>query len=241
MLKFSKKSEKEGCNVAILTDFDASGLVLAGKAPNAYRIGIDFETLKDLGLDIEDVQEEYKPGSHLGPLEYGGEMYGVYPSEWVDYVRTKRVEINSVTEALDDNQKFWKWIVNKLRAKFTDWDYTRAVHIPEYVKPRTLESLNETVEKIGTAKLKERREELRDKLSDIGPGFLFDRTDKVLTEQQLKTGKGGPIMTIAKYEEAITEQSQCIIESDEILKPLLDKIKDLDNDLQRSCMQHNDE
>jgi hypothetical protein len=30
--------------VAILTDFDASGLVLAAKAPNAYGIGIDFET-----------------------------------------------------------------------------------------------------------------------------------------------------------------------------------------------------
>ena len=40
----SKKSEKEGCKVAILTDFDASGLVLAAKAPNAYGIGIDFET-----------------------------------------------------------------------------------------------------------------------------------------------------------------------------------------------------
>jgi hypothetical protein len=32
----SKKSEKEGCKVAILSDFDASGLVLAGKTPNCY-------------------------------------------------------------------------------------------------------------------------------------------------------------------------------------------------------------
>ena len=232
----SRKSEEEGCKVAILSDFDASGLVLARKAPNAYRIGIDFETLQDLGLDIGDVQEEYKPGSHLGPLEYGGEMYGVYPSGWIDYVRTKRVEINSVTEALDDNQKFWKWIVNKLRGTFKDWDYTRAVDTPEYVRPKALESLNETVEKIGTAKLKGQREKLRDKLSDIGRGFLFDRTDKVLQEQQLKTGKGEPIMTIAKYEEAIVDQSQRIIESDEILKPFLEAIEDLDNQL-----QHDDE
>jgi hypothetical protein len=49
---------------------------------------------------------------------------------------TKRVEINSVTEALNDNQKFWDWIVFKLRANFTDWDYTRAVEIPQYVRPR---------------------------------------------------------------------------------------------------------
>jgi hypothetical protein len=43
-------------------------------------------------------------------------------------------------------------------------------------------------------------------------------------------------MTIAKYEEAIVDQSRRIIESDEILKPFLEAIKDLDNELQ-SCMQ----
>ena len=140
----SKKSEKEGCKVAILTDFDASGLVLAAKAPNAYRIGIDFETLQDLGLNIKDVEEKYSPGTHLDPLEkYDGKMHGIYPSEWIDYISTKRVEINSVTEELSDNQKFWDWIVEQLRAKFTNWDYTRAVDIPEYVMPKPLELLNE--------------------------------------------------------------------------------------------------
>jgi hypothetical protein len=227
----SKKSEKEGCKVAILTDFDASGLVLAAKAPNAYRIGIDFETLEDLGLDIEDVEEEYKPGTHLDPLKPDGKMYGIYPPEWIDYIATKRVEINSVTEALNDNQRFWDWIVNKLRANFTNWDYTRAVDTPEYVKPRALESLNETVEQIGIAKLRKPREELRDKLSGIGPGFLFDRTDKVLQEHRLKTGQGDGIMTIAKYEEAIVDQSRRVIESDEILKPFLEKIEDLNHQL----------
>jgi hypothetical protein len=220
---------------------DASGLLIAAKLPNAYRIGIDFETLEDLELDIEDVEEEYKPeNKHLKPLQPGGKYAYVYSEEWIDYIETKRIEINSVIKALDDNQRFWDWIVEKLRAKFTDWDYTRAVDTPEYVRPKALQSLNETFEKIGTATLKVPREKLRDKLSDIGPGLLFDRTDKALQERRLKTGKGDTIMTIAKYEEAITEQSQRIIESDETLKPFLDKIKDLDNDLQ-SCMQHDDE
>jgi hypothetical protein len=44
----SEKSAKEGCNIAILTDFDDSGLAIAREVPDAYRIGIDFETLKDL-------------------------------------------------------------------------------------------------------------------------------------------------------------------------------------------------
>jgi hypothetical protein len=228
----SRKSEKEGCNLAILTDFDASGLVLAAKVPDAYRIGIDFETLQDLVLDITDVEEEYKPGSHLGPLEeYDGKMHGTYPPEWIDYIAIKRVEINSVTEELNDNQRFWDWIVEKLRCKFTDWDYTRAVDIPEYVRPKALESLNETFEKIGTATLKMQSDKLRNKLSYIGPGLLFDRTEKTLQEHRLNTGKGDAIMTISKYEEAIAEQSQRIIESDKTLKPFLEKIEDLNNQL----------
>ena len=55
-------SEKSGSNIAILTDFDASGLLLASKLPgNIHRIGIDFQTLEDLEIDIESVQEKYKP------------------------------------------------------------------------------------------------------------------------------------------------------------------------------------
>ena len=225
----SKKSEKEGCKVAILTDFDASGLVLAAKAPNAYRIGIDFETIHDLGLDIKDVEEEYKPeNKHLKPLqEQEGKFAGLYPKEWIDYITTKRVEINSVTEALNDNEKFWDWILNKFRTRFTNWDYTRAVDIPEYVMPKTLESLNENMEKAGTTILKKQVEKLKKNLSDIGPGLLFDRTDKVLQERGTK--RSDDIMTIRKYEEAIAEQSQNIIES--ALKPFLDRIKDLNNQL----------
>jgi hypothetical protein len=55
----------------------------------------------------------------------------------------------------------------------------------------------------------------------------------VLAEQRLKTGKGDAIMTIAKYEEAIVDQSRRIIESDEILKPFLEEIEDLNNQLQQ--------
>ena len=51
-------SEKSGSNIVILTDFDASGLLLASKLPgNIRRIGVDFQTLEDLEIDIESVQE----------------------------------------------------------------------------------------------------------------------------------------------------------------------------------------
>jgi hypothetical protein len=67
---------------------------------------------------------------------------------------------------------------------------------------------------------------LQDRLSDIGPGFLFDRTDRAL----LKKCENN-IMTISKYEQTLTDQSLHIIESAKIMKPILDKIEDLDNEL----------
>lgn len=42
----------------------------------------------------------------------------MYPQDWVDYVEDRRVEINSVVTELDDNAKFWEWIVQKLRDRF---------------------------------------------------------------------------------------------------------------------------
>jgi hypothetical protein len=43
------------------------------------------------------------------------------------------------------------------------------------------------------------------------------------------------LMTISKYGKSIAEQSQHIIESNETLKPLLDKIEDYNNQL---ALQH---
>ena len=94
--------------------------------------------------------------------------------------------------------------------------------------PKTLQSLNESIEKSGTAILKKRVEKLKKRLSHIGPGLLFDRTDRVLQKQQTKDGIGD-IMTISEYEEAIAKQSRQIVES--ALRPLLDRIKDLNNHL----------
>jgi hypothetical protein len=102
------------------------------------------------------------------------------------------------------------------------------VYIPEYVMPKCLESLNDEVKEKRVAILKWQRLKLKDRLTDIGPGFLFDRTDRVL----LKKGENN-IMTISKYEQTLTDQSRHIIESDEIMIPILDKIEDLDNELCR--------
>jgi hypothetical protein len=142
----SEKSEQEGCNISILTDLDASGLVLARDAPNAFRIGIDFDTLNDLGLRIEDVEEKYTPGTHLNPLQSGGKYEGVYSDDIIDYITDRRVEINSVIVQLDDNRRFWNWMLDKLREEFPDRNYTRSVSTTNQdVIPTCLEELTDVM------------------------------------------------------------------------------------------------
>jgi hypothetical protein len=189
---------------------------VAAKVACVYRVGIDFETLDDLELDIEHVEEVYEPKTHLNTLKFGGEHADIYPDEMVDYVSQKRVEINSVITALDDNKKFWEWIVEKLRKQFHKRDYNRSVNIPEYVKPKCLEKLEDILKEKGTTILEIQREGLEKRLSNIKNGFLFDRTNKVL-----------PDYNIEKYEEGILEQSQKIIENNSDMKPLLEKIEDI--------------
>jgi hypothetical protein len=47
-----------GGNIAILTDLDMSGLLIAGKVLNIPRIGITLDTIQELGIPISEVAED---------------------------------------------------------------------------------------------------------------------------------------------------------------------------------------
>ena len=60
------------------------------------------------------MEEKYEaPTKHLDALKEDGEYYGEYSKEMIDYVEDKRIEINSVIAELDDNARFWGWIIEK--------------------------------------------------------------------------------------------------------------------------------
>ena len=141
----SEQASKKGCNIVILTDFDASGLLIANNIPGVYRIGIDFDTLEYFNLSPSQVEEKYKPKqNHLKPLQ---DLAAPHDNlfETLKYVSNKRIEIDSVMAAVNDNAKFWEFILSKIEDKFPTRDYNRAIDIPEYVMPSCLEELNEQV------------------------------------------------------------------------------------------------
>jgi 5S rRNA maturation endonuclease (ribonuclease M5) len=81
-------------NIAILTDFDASGLLIANKLSNReniYWIGIRPEMVKDLGIqNIEEVEEEYTPQKgHYNTLKKIATATNISPDMSGDLILTK--------------------------------------------------------------------------------------------------------------------------------------------------------
>jgi hypothetical protein len=236
--RLAKLANERGCNIAIIVDWDASGLLMYLKVkkliPNLKRIGVDFKTVKDLGLRLGDVEEKYEGSinKHFDALKHELEEaldskrnktkeeiteYRHLQSQ-LDYLKEKRIEINSIIAQLRDNEKFYGWIEDELRDAFPYRNFTRSFEIPKYVKPDILQELDDIIEEKGKVALKPQGEELQAKLANnnIKNAFLFDRTNRVK-----------PDYNYNDYDVATREQSKKIIENDGKVKPYLEKIKEL--------------
>lgn len=153
----SNLAKKTNGNVAILTDYDISGMLIAIKAPKDIpRIGIDFETLKYFGIEessLAELEENYEPPqSHLKSVEKhvdntlidaSSEESLVLTSN-IQYLRRRRIEIDSVIKYVGV-RRFWEFIIDRLKKEFPIKDYNRAINIPCSVVPESLEKLAEMV------------------------------------------------------------------------------------------------
>ena len=87
-------------------------------------------------------------------------------------MKTKRIEIDSVMIAVNDNQKFWEYILKKLEEQFPpETSLNRAINIPEHVVPVTLEKLNDMVRILSTRLTRDKRNEISSKYHDY-EGFI---------------------------------------------------------------------
>jgi hypothetical protein len=162
---------------AILTDFDASGLLLAKKVCSIYRVGIDFSTLRYFGLTSTEVEEAYEPdNNHMKPLKdialnseaEDEENYAL--TKYLKFVESKRIEIDSVLAEVG-NSRFWDFIIYKLNKKFQRRNYNRSVEVPEYVILSELEDLIEKVNHKVSEILAPERQQIVNELSHV-QGFI---------------------------------------------------------------------
>ena len=128
--------------MAILTDLDASGLLISKKASSLPGVGIDFQTLEALQIDREDVEEDYDPGDHYKKLISIAEHEDDDEQKSLLFeIRKRRIEIDTVIAAAG-SERFWKYLKTQLEYLFTNRDYNRAIEVPNYVMPEEIEDLS---------------------------------------------------------------------------------------------------
>jgi hypothetical protein len=152
--ELTRSASEEYGNVAMITDFDTDGLLMAYDvydkvSHDVYRIGVDLNTIAELRamypelneeLDKDKLQESYKPGFSLKRLKelarYGqlalysrDQKKKSYVSD-LEYLENHRIEIDSVQRATG-YQKLWDFIIKKLEERFPERNYNRAIRIPQ--------------------------------------------------------------------------------------------------------------
>jgi len=209
--KFCELSSNEGGNIAILTDLDMSGLLIAGKVPHIPRIGITLETLQTLQIPISEVAEELtEQNKHADAVEKLHLEGFIAKKDW-DFVSSHssryggRIEIDNVL-AYSGAEKFWQnFVIKRFGDLFPSRDYRRSVNIPESVTPLVLQDIIDSADE----KIKE---------------YLKPEREKILSQLQ---SYDGFIEDVPKEEAQVTEKMQAKLKEYKLLTNYLNELKTL--------------
>jgi hypothetical protein len=142
--KFCELASSGGGNVAILTDLDMSGLLIAGKVPGIHRIGMTLDTLQALGIPTSEVAEDLSEGvnNHTDAVK---KLYldGIIAEKDWNFLNGgkygKRIEIDNVL-AYVGAERFWQdLVVKEFGEHFPSRDYSRSIDVPEHITPPELQ------------------------------------------------------------------------------------------------------
>jgi 5S rRNA maturation endonuclease (ribonuclease M5) len=167
--KVSRIARKYGCNIAMLTDLDADGIFMTMKVkqliPSLFRIGINFKTLEHFKIDADVAGESYS-GRTMIILDKIRVPEDIATAEELEFIRTRRIEIDSVTNEVNDNKKFAEYIIKTLVKRFKTRDYTRAIGVKDYAYPSVLDDLTRILREKSKSVVENRVEEIEAALEE---------------------------------------------------------------------------
>jgi 5S rRNA maturation endonuclease (ribonuclease M5) len=226
--KLARNADRYGANIAILTDFDISGIQMENDMHRIFneipRLGIDFKTLDYFGLSRDEVEEHIntekptKEGektsyNHFKGLTKQGYLRGKSNDEYIEiinYLQTKRIELDSViTHPKVGNKKFVEYIIDRLKQEFPTRNYNRVIDVPTYIAPDVLQDLNNIILTKTEDIIKHRRSDIINQLGQY-EGIIDD-------------------VDFKKSE--IVQELLNSVYSDTRLKPILEKLDDLLDEL----------
>lgn len=196
-----REAKKSGANVAIMTDYDSTGVKIASESPiDMPWIGINDATLDYFGLDRDSVSidsdtkanKEYvkflvENGQH--PIESKTENAGKGDTRFRDvdisFLESERVEIDAVLAKVEE-ERFFEYIKDKMNELYQTRNYNRAIDIPTTyydtgdafdVLPETIRNVLIRIKQIADAATGDTEEEIEKELEQV-KGFLDVREKK---------------------------------------------------------------
>jgi hypothetical protein len=204
-----------GGKIAILTDYDISGIMIAQQVPEVPRIGIDGDlTLRELDiLDKKaDVEEIYIPGqTHLKAVEEN--IDDLEEPVDLEYLKYKRIEIDAVLREVGP-ERFANWIVARLEELFgcEQLDYNRSIKIPDANQfvPYELRELNTVV---------------IDRIKEVLGSERYSAFNKLA--HYTPDDEGGLIGDVEEYEDQLFDDLQDVVDEHADTRPIVRDIKRL--------------
>ena len=97
-----------------------------------------------------------------------------------------RIEIDSVRAQINNNEEFWKYILEELNIVFPKRDYNRSIKVPECVLPTIFEQFKENVTSIVREIQAPERTKKIEELKNI-EGFLDVKPKAQEIEEELRS------------------------------------------------------
>lgn len=195
-------AKESGANVIIITDYDLAGINLASKCPeNIHYITMDDTTLEYFGLDRDDSEIAIKPKS-TKLLDHVKEIVETDPrfeNVDIEFLSEKRIEINAILAKVGD-ERFWKFIMDRLIELFPIRNYNRAIELPSKdnsvdetdLYPKAIRKLILHVREVSSEAAQDIEEQITEEQNEV-KGFLDlakqerknrDRVKKVISEDK---------------------------------------------------------
>ena len=141
----SKYARESGAKVSWIHDLDGSGIMMAMKTPDIADLGVDFEMLEELDIDLADVEQTATESGHWKWLR--DNLPEDHPMrQHLDWLRYNKAEIDHVIGRAKPRKFWFEGVLPRLAKKHPDRNYTRAYDVEkEYTEPDFMTKLNDTV------------------------------------------------------------------------------------------------
>jgi hypothetical protein len=210
--ELAELAEESKGNIAILTDYDIPGLLIASQLPEAFWIGINEDVMREFGIEHDNDQlvVSYNPQKTRVKLEQLQEddRFAV-DSDAVDFdfLEDHKVEIDAVLAHVGA-ARLWDYIKQALEERYKKRNYLRVIEprpdaLDEHY-PQSIKDLN--------AYLDQRAEEITE-----------DEREKIAAELQEVEG----FIDVEDKRKEIDKRHGDIIRDDETLNDVAAKIKEV--------------